>query len=138
MALKEIDEALFAAMWNDGESMHVIAAAVGLSRARHADRACKLGLAPRVKAEVAEVVPFKKYTSKPKADPKPKPAPVYHHGLMADIARAKGSARALGQVAAKHRMKYTEVMQFAGAAISIPAPPPGPHCAPFERQGVRG
>ena len=118
MALKEIDEALFAAMWNDGESMHVIAAAVGLSRARHADRACKLGLAPRVKAEVAEVVPGKKYTSKPKADPKakPAPAPVYHHGLMVDIARANGSARALGQVAAKHRMKYTEVMQFAGVA----------------------
>ena len=22
--------------------------------------------------------------------------------------------------------------------VTLPAPPPGPHCAPFERQGVRG
>ena len=60
MALKEIDEALFAAMWNDGESMHVIAAAVGLSRARHADRACKLGhsLAPVVRVPAGMAVPF--------------------------------------------------------------------------------
>lgn len=24
------------------------------------------------------------------------------------------------------------------AAVTLPAPPPGPHCQPFERQGVRG
>lgn len=118
MALKEIDEALFAAMWNDGESMHVIAAAIGLSRSRHADRACKLGLAPRVKAEVAEVLPGKKYTSKPKADmkAKPAPAPVYHHGLMADIARANGSAIAIGKLHAKYRVPLAELYAMAGVA----------------------
>lgn len=117
--MKPIDEALFAEMWNAGQSAFIIGPAVGIARQRVTFRAAKMGLAPRVKAAPPPAPQPRKMRSlsRPKADPKPAPEPTYHHGLSDAIKRARGSVQRLGKVATSYRVAYRDVLAMAGVTV---------------------
>lgn len=107
-----LDRARFTEMWVGGVSTREIKATLHIGDGTIKARVAEWGLEPRHPGwNRGQSQPR---NSKPRAEPKAKPEPVYQPGLSAAIKRAGSSVERIGKVATTYRVPYREVLAMAG------------------------